>query len=785
MFVLKEYIERDPAKKDANWATKIIGDIREHWQTLVDPKTAKDNMDYLLSSQSMDHVKNMFKDKGENSNLRFARLAVVEKFRNILISERDKSGIYLGLQSIDPTVVDTERKKDIDLLRWRKAREAIISTLNAKIGEPGYKIDNSKFSGNIESFDDIGLNEEDDEELNYFFATHWRLLQEIRGEIPLNYFVKYNKLASNIGLWCNDILAKKAIASRVFVNQISGAITIDYLAPETVKLLIGRKKDFSDALAMGTEQNVSVQQLIRHLGSDFDATRDYQLLMTAVNNFYNTEYTGLTDGSNYVLWDCSQGLEQDKRKNCTWNDFLQYKLSLGYIEWKSNDATAFKKGLSVNGNPTLLDIKYSTEVESEHYEKETLENEVTYKAYFIPISGNTQRVFKFGKLWHQTVKGGEDEYSNFSICAYKEVGPPAIEVIKPYIDIIQQLWTKFEWMVRKAKPQGRTYNYEVLVQIATKMIKDGDNASKVSALMSQFEEGINDIYTIPTVGGNKITGGGTNPFFDKKNGLDATAKEFLEGIATATEKLADDLGINSIREAYSPSPNDGYKLQMAALQQSRNATEYISSMLMRMLDHVGSQILLMCQDIIKYKTSTAYKFLVSAIGQDTVNALEQCEFSHHRMGLFIDTFNRDFERQEMKDATKQAYYNKEIDFAQMMLINSISNYKKAAEILAYEKRRQEKILQKQEQVKHENIMQQIAAKEKADMKLESLKGNLANKGKDITGQYLVKAAGVTADGGIKKKEMEIENTDGKIEAKSEADIKKEKEKGSILNQTAL
>lgn len=41
MFVIREYLERDPLKKDAEWADKIIRELRRYMKPLVDPKVAK------------------------------------------------------------------------------------------------------------------------------------------------------------------------------------------------------------------------------------------------------------------------------------------------------------------------------------------------------------------------------------------------------------------------------------------------------------------------------------------------------------------------------------------------------------------------------------------------------------------------------------------------------------------------------------------------------------------------------------------------------------------------
>lgn len=785
MFVIQEYFERDPEKKGPEWGDRIISELRRYMEPLVDAKTAQDNMNYLLNNEDDSYVKDMFKEKGKNSKLSFINLAVVEKYRNILIAERDKAGIHIGLNTVDPSVVDTERKKDIDMLRYRKAREAAISTLRAKIGEPPLKIDKSYFSGNIDTFEEMGLDSEDDENLNYFFATHWRLLQEVYGEIPLNAIVKHNKLKSKITFWCNDILAKKAIAAHVFVNKQSGAFEVKYVAPETIRLIPGQTQDMQDSPAIEVCKTVTVAQLIREIGNEFDPDRDYNFLVSSINMHHARSYTGLYNG-NALLWrDVTKEIPNTQNNTAlSYSEFMNFTLPLHYIEFKTTNATFVKQGTSVHGNKKFFYIKANQEVHSEFYTKEAYNNEVTYCAYYIPISSSTQRIFKYGPLFHQTVEGGEDEYSNYSICVYKEVGPPAIDIMKPYITIIKKAWVKFEWMVQKAKPRGRTYNYESLVQIASNMIAEGNTASKIAALMKQFEDGINDIYTIPTVNGERVGGGGS-PYQDKPNGLDATAKEFLEIIFTCSQEMASDLGLDSLRSNFSPSPNDGYKINMQALIQSRNSTEYVSIMLLNLYEHIGKQLLLMVQDVIKFKTSLAYKFLVTLVGQDTVNGLENSKFAHHRLGTYIDSFNNEIERAEIKELTKLAYINKEIDLSQYLLINAIDNPAKAGMVLAYEKRRQEKLKMQEVQQMHDNSMESEALKHKNRLEELTVEGNLDVKGKEVEGEYKVRVAEVTADANIKRKEMDIDAVDDKVKAKSDADTRKAQEKANLKEQESF
>jgi hypothetical protein len=104
-------------------------------------------------------------------------------------------------------------------------------------------------------------------------------------------------------------------------------------------------------------------------------------------------------------------------------------------------------------------------------------------------------------------------------------------VAEPWIKLAVELFYKLKWLVRKAKPRGRSYNYESLVKMAKHLIKEGGLKEKLTQVIKLFEEGINEIYTLPEVNGEKM-GGGQQVHYDLPNGLDPTAinfKAFLNG----------------------------------------------------------------------------------------------------------------------------------------------------------------------------------------------------------------------------------------------------------------
>ena len=130
MITLTEYFEIDSRKKNEQWADKLISHFRNNWENLIDEHKAQNGMRYLLSNNDMKRVTEMFKDPKE-TGMNFVPIAIMEKLRNILIAERNKAGIHIGLHAID-TSAKIEKDADYTLLKNRAEIEGIMSSLQKK-----------------------------------------------------------------------------------------------------------------------------------------------------------------------------------------------------------------------------------------------------------------------------------------------------------------------------------------------------------------------------------------------------------------------------------------------------------------------------------------------------------------------------------------------------------------------------------------------------------------------------------------------------------------------------
>lgn len=772
----RDFNEYDPEKKDEEWMGRLVTQFRQWMQPLVDRKRAARNRSYLLGEQDVTKYKLKF-HKPDDLPFEFSALGLFEKTRNILTAEREKAGIYLQMNALDPT---SAAEKDFDRKLFINAPdiERMLTYAQTAIGMPPFSLANEKdpqgqklTNGNIESFKDMGLDPNSQEDIAYFFKTHYRLDTEIAAEDVVNHFVRVNELQEMLKEWCDDTLAIKAIAARVYCDELTQLPKFEYLLPEDVRWIKGNRRDGKDAKAIMHEKDMTVDEFLRKVGSEI-RPENIEGLINSVNYKNSTSYDGLSfSNGNTSRTGCVNA--------CSYDTFLTLKISIGYIEFKSIDVDTKKIGRNTLGNINMWTKPYEWKPvdENKNYRKEQLWNIVTYKTYFISTSSNQQVLFKRGKLFDQVTYGPEDEYSSFSFQLYKQPGQSAIDIAIPFLDNAHDAWYRFNWILNKAKPKGTRYNYNVIAKIATKMYKEDEEHNGVLKVIQMFQNSVDDFYVNDSL--NPNVGGGQNPHFDRPNGLDESVVSLYQVFKDQQELISEKLGSNSIREAYSPNPNDGYKLQMQSLAQSRNATEYMSSMIMSLLVNFSIHTVCIVQDMIEYK-GKGYDNIEKAIGfhsLDRLRALKKVPL--HKFGIFVESFNTDLERQEQKREALDAWQKDQIQYHVYLLIKNIDNYKKAAQVLAYEKAKEIKRKQQELQAMHQQKLEEIDAN--AQAKLAEIqaeyKGKLTLQKETNVGLIEVATINNNADYNIKKMSLDAEPT--KADVRANAKIKTEEANARI------
>lgn len=224
--------------KNQEWATDVVSMIRRDAQPLIHKreydnlrnvlygKFPETDLDKLFRGKEMQRAK----DKLSKSTVYF-----LENIRLSLIDERTAAGLSITVNSLDPEK-EIKKKKDKELLVNRKGIEAVLKEITDNSGMPPITVGNDDYAGNVDQFDETGYDEFDPSDLDAFFSSKWGLKSELNIQKFVNAISRVNQVTRHFPEWIDDILICLHVASRVFVDEVDGKISNEYLKPYDVKV---------------------------------------------------------------------------------------------------------------------------------------------------------------------------------------------------------------------------------------------------------------------------------------------------------------------------------------------------------------------------------------------------------------------------------------------------------------------------------------------------------------------------------------------------------------------
>lgn len=748
----------------------------------------------------MDKIMASFKDKKFLKLIEFDPLGIMEAYKNALIEELTKNPPKAELKATDPTAI-SDKKKDIELLRSRKIVEGDISRLNKQINLPPHKLDSSDFKGNVDEFDKMKLDENDPEDLSFYEQDIQRLNYEMAGQSLINNIMKLCRfdldLLSDL---TRNILAVKAISFQVYVDKSTGEIKQRYIFPQTAYGIFGNSKDGHDNVCQGWQDNITVMQWLQQAGNDFDWVKDWRRLLWAINFCSPSDtYTGFVrDGLPYDCfgndeWMAEGGLT-GKSRLMEWTIALTYKVSGGYVEWNTWEAT--KTYLKEKDTGRVIDIvPYSFDLKSrkqiKEYEKESFYQQQWYCANFLTTSSITQYIFNFSKVSYQHLHGANDEYSSGSCIFYQEQGKSAVEIAMPYIRIANFAFYRLLWVITKAKPDSDVIILDEMIQVSKGLQKiypqlNTSNANLlIENIFKQYmkfrEENFIEVRAYPQIDGRTSP---NLPNIERKhNGLDPIAAAMQVTTNWAEQQISQKIGINPMRIGANPPSRESNKSENESIAASINTTGYVYRMLQGVKSRFATRVLTFAQDIIKFKESIPYKWLLTLMGNEAFDGLKQLEdFCPHRYAMFVGDYNVDMDKSRVVQAADVALSKGELGYDQWWYITQSEDPKRAVKLLTLAKRKKDKIERKRQvqdmQMQHQNKMQEIAA----EKDLENTKGQWALKVKEKEVEGFKYAADTQAQSRIEVKQIGVNAEPQKAEAKTESGKQLARENENLKNQ---
>lgn len=759
------------------WADRVVSRYRQDWLPVVSDTYYLTNKLYLLSKQSLHDVRESFDDEQFKKAVDIKALPIFEKTRNLFIDKGRKNGIKPKIKAVDPSV-KKDKEQDIFRLQNRQSYERLVNEQRSKIGLPPYKMPSDNFNGNIDEFDEMGLDPNSPSDVEFFMKTMYKLNYQALAQDIVKSYMNLSKIEDDIPRQINDALSVKAICKQDYVSQLTGQVKHVYLQPNQTYFIPGQNRDATDSPVKGWYMPITVKQLLDQLGSAFDFETQWRELIYGINYTNNMQFDGfIRGGVTYCCYDLRYYEENPDMKMpdfnfLNWSNCYNYKVQFGYIEWEQF-CTHIEKRNTKTGQRFQADHAFKPTKKSQ-YEREEYGYFKMLSANFLATGFNSQRLYGFGPLYHQQTKGQYDEYCSGSISIIREEGISAVDIAKPYIDLANFAYYKMLWAIRRSKPDVWDFSYESIREVAKKMVPQTESLStpqsanafenSVMNLLEMFQKKLIMLHTYPIEDGRIIGGGGT-PHVKIPGALDGLAVQLQEVTITWAEgQILDKLGTAGLASAQQPNPKDGLKISQIFLQQSNAATGYILELVQKAWEHTAKICLQYTQDICNFKSSVAYKFLKDMVGKDVIDSIDSLDnVAAHRLGIFITSFDTTVQKEKVDQQAEIALANGTLTYAQYLLIINIEDPTVAAVKFAYLDERKRK-QDKQDAMEIEQMKQQtILMQHKAKMEEIQLQGQFQLQGDQINAQATIKGKEFDYRGKVDTKQMTI-NSDGQKQA---------------------
>ena len=744
----------DPKLKDARWMTNIVSWMRRDWIPLVDPNRMAANKQIIFSQQDMRPIIKMFRDKNFKKETDFVPLGIWNRIVNIIVEEITKTPPKMELKANDATAI-SDRKEDILLLKYKGQHEKNINEQGAKIGAPPFIIGNEKFKSNVEEMERLGLNPADAEDVDFYSNSGYqRLNYEIAGQKLINIIMKLNRFdEETIRDFVYDILAGMACCIQCYVDQMTGEIKYDRVYPEEAYGIFSNKRDGSNDICQGVVKQITIREWLGRVGNEFEFERDWSQLLWALNYANNSVYTGFVmNNVTYSVWNNAQLGEQfrkdfgDGYQSLGNNQYLDYniaytyKISVGYMEFSSIDATAtyLAKVKSGEIEPRQINYDYFLDDKKEmtEYYKESYYNEQMYKSYFIITSTTTQWIYNWGKVYYQQLYGAFDQYAKGTLFFYRMEGISAAEISKYYIDFANLAAYRLKWLAYHSKPEEDEIILPELVKVAKAMQRlnpqnDKNKAPAISNVLDQLINYRRENFVIlrdyPEIEGKTI--GQLHPLHQRQRGQDPMAM-WMQAIEQWCEsQIAEKVGLNDLRMGKIENARQGYKQGQEETQSSYNSTSYVFRMIQYTKEHIATTTLNYAQDIVRFEDSIPYNYLKKLMGENDFQNIKLLkDFAAHRYALTVENYNSQIEKQEMKMLAQRSMDTGDgrggISLIEYGIVMGEDDWKKGLKLLSFFKYKAEKKKRKEEiqmmQIKQKNDMEL----KKADQETEQVKGNI-------------------------------------------------------------
>ena len=696
---------------------------------------------YSRGTQAIQKYKNLMSSHGDNTfmNLDWSVVPIIPKFVDVVVGSLTNQDYKIKCTSIDP--VSTQKRKDdkmdmaVDIMTSSFMKEMTELTklpLTAQSGAP-----------------------ETDEELELYMQLNYKQATEIAMEegIDLAFSINnWNEISKRI---IRDLIDIGMGASKVHLDN--NGITIKYVDPEYLITSYTVSPDFKDIVHAGEVRKISIQELKRLAGNQFDESQYEEIarLYTGKNNNPNRF------SKNTILDSGIESFEYDS-----------YLVDILDGEFKSVDNLHYEKKKNRYGGTTTnkKGSNYKAPKKSK-YKREQVKPliEMWYAGKWVI---GTDYIFDYG-LKKNMLRPKSNlartlgAYSIYAPDLSKMDNKSLVERMIPFTDQIQLVHLKMQQLIAKTKPKG------MAIEIGSiEGVSKGDGGTFTSLEVQDiYEQTGNLYYRMLDDSGEPLN---ARPIQELSGGAGQYLQELIMTYNYYLDRIRDVTGINEVRDGSTPAKDSLVGVQKMALLASNNATRGINEGYINIMEKVSNTTALALQDLVKYKGP--YKGYIEAIGESNMKVVEITKDVYPiEVGIKIEAMPDEIEKQMLEQNIQQSIAQKELRLEDAIMIRSLNNIKLANQMLIL---RRKKYMAEQQAMAAQNAQinaqqqqesAQIASQQAAQ--IEQMKSQAESESKQL--EYQLKEQFAQAE---HERQLQIIQLEGQIktehiqEAQDDSDL---------------
>ncbi len=664
----------DPRKKDKAWALQYCRAAWQSyssggWNSLYSNRNKyRELTDYALSKQSISRYKKIIKaDESPDpsySNMNWAPLAVLTKFRELALSITKRSDYDILATPIDPKSqgqIDQYFKEQEAKIRMREALKKAapemveISPVRQRENEPA-DLEELEVQ-RMYSFKHALATEMEQWMQQIFLMNN---MDQVRAEVKRCLF--------DYGIG----------GVKEYVDK-DGIIKIRPVNPANMICSRVTRRDFKDAEFIGEITEINIQDLAEMAGGEFDEKDLEDIARKSVNG--ESAFTGIN------IWAKS--------------NMRDSKVRVLDIEWLSYNSLAYEESVDKYGNVHLI------RTSPEKGDKQKLVK-VVYTAKWVM---GTDYIFGFGLATNMKRKRSalqETSLSyhifapNFDYFDMSSVGK--VEQSMNVVDQINLAYYRLQHVIAKARPKGIMIEIGALEDVP---IGKGGQAFTAKDLIDIYESTGNIYYRLRDMEGNAAN---YRPITELEGGIGAQAQEYFNIIQQNIQLLRDVIGLNEVTDSFAGQRTYSAAVN-AGIEATNNSLYGIIEADKEIIQSVAESISLRIQTVARSKNVN--KSYLYALGKPTLDFMKQgeLELSSIEFGIFLDAIPTPEERGAFKMRLEKFIDSGQLDIDDAIMIEGLRSLKTANAVLAYKvKKKREKAEQQAMMMQQQNaqIQQQSA-----------------------------------------------------------------------------